>query len=107
MLLFLTSLDDPVVAESFTKSVQLISRQHVVVVNMHQRSEVQPLFSNESIYDERDIHRRMAGHLVWHDLRVLGNSLQKRGIGLRFLKSESMAVELIQQYLELNQRQLL
>src|SRR6185436_7602963 len=36
LLLVLTSLDDPVLAESFIKNVDLIRRQHLILVNMLQ-----------------------------------------------------------------------
>ena len=47
LLLFLTSLDDPVVAESFLRNMDLLCRQHLVLVNMLQPPGVQAIFSNE------------------------------------------------------------
>ena len=46
LLIFLTSLDDPVLAETFTRHLDLVSRQHLVLVNMMQPPGVQPAFSN-------------------------------------------------------------
>jgi len=46
LLLFFTSLDDPVVAESFVRNMDLLCRQHLVLVNMLQPPGVRPIFSN-------------------------------------------------------------
>src|SRR5207249_4933492 len=34
LLVFLTALDDPVLAESFVRNMDLIRRQHLILVNM-------------------------------------------------------------------------
>src|SRR5207237_5864170 len=36
LLIFLTALDDPMLAESFAKAMELICRQHLILVNMLQ-----------------------------------------------------------------------
>ena len=45
LLFFLTSLDDPVLAESFVRNMDLIRRQHLVLVNMIQPPGVAPVFT--------------------------------------------------------------
>src|SRR5437899_2362462 len=49
LLVFLTSLDDPVVADSFVKNMDLIRRQHLVLVNMLQPPGVAEVFTNPNI----------------------------------------------------------
>ena len=46
MLIFLTNLDDPVLAESFVKNIDLISRRHLVLVSMLKPAGARPLFSS-------------------------------------------------------------
>jgi len=44
LLVFLTALDDPLLAESFTHNAGLICRQHLMLVTMVQPPGVKPLF---------------------------------------------------------------
>src|SRR5262249_29460362 len=45
LLVFLTELDDPVLAESFQSAVNVLRRQHLIVVGMVAPQEARPLFS--------------------------------------------------------------
>ena len=107
LLLFLTSLDDPVTAEAFVRSTDLLSRQHLVLVNMLQPAGVQPLFTNENVSTMADIYAELAGHLRWQALRELEKILQRRGVRLSLLPSERLAVDLVSQYISVKQRQAL
>lgn len=107
LLLFLTTLDDPVAAESFVRNTDLLCRQHLVVVNMLQPSGVRPIFSNEAVTSASDLYGELAGHLRWHGLRELEKVLQRRGVRLSLLQSERLAADLVSQYLNVKQRQLL
>src|SRR6185295_5685659 len=49
LLFFLTALDDPLLAESFVRNLDLIRRQHLVLVNMLQPPGVSPMFTNPNI----------------------------------------------------------
>jgi uncharacterized protein (DUF58 family) len=105
LLLFLTSLDDPVAAEAFVRNTDLLCRQHLVVVNMLQPSGVQPLFSNDAVNSTAELYGELAGHLRWQALRELEKVLQRRGVQLSLLRSERLAVDLVSQYLNVKQRQ--
>lgn len=107
LLLFLTSLDDPVTAESFVRSMDLVCRQHLVLVNMLQPAGVRPLFTNGNVTSTADIYAELAGHMRWHALRELEKVLQRRGVRLSLLQSERLAVDLVSQYLSVKQRQAL
>jgi uncharacterized protein (DUF58 family) len=107
LLLFLTSLDDPVAAESFVRSMNLLCRQHLVLVNMLQPPGVRPLFSNERVESATELYGELAGHLRWHALRELEKVLQRRGVRLSLLPSERLAVDLVSQYVNVKQRQLI
>jgi uncharacterized protein (DUF58 family) len=107
LLFFLTALDDPVVAESFLHNMELLSRQHLVVVAMMNPPGARALFSNAEVHSVQDIYGRLSGHLLWHNLRELQTRLQHRGAHFSLLDNERMSAQLVGQYLSLKQRQML
>jgi len=107
LLVFLTALDDPVLAQSFVRSMNLLTRQHLVLVNMMQPRGARPLFSDADVSSVDDLYQHLGGHLLWHDLRELGKVLSRRGVQLTLLNNATMSAELISQYLSVKQRQLL
>ncbi len=107
LLIFLTSLDDPVVAEAFVRNLDLIRRQHVVLVNMLQAPGVAPLFSSPDVASIDDLYQHLGGHLKWQSLRELEKVLQRRGVRFSLLKNERLSAQLAAQYLEVKRRQLL
>jgi len=107
LILFLTSLDDPVLAESFVRNIDLIRRQHLVLVSMIQPPGVVPLFTNPNLATLNDLYQHLGGHLLWQKLRELEKVLQRRGIRFSLLKNERLSAELVSQYLGVKQRQLI
>jgi uncharacterized protein (DUF58 family) len=108
LLIFLTSLDDPVVGESFTKQIELISRQHLVMVNMLKPSTVAPLFTNAgAVSTVDDIYERLGGHLQWQKLRERENLLRRAGVRFALLDHERMTEQLVTQYVNIKRRQIL
>jgi uncharacterized protein (DUF58 family) len=107
LLVFLTHLDDPVLAESFTNSIDIISRNHLVLVNMLRPAEARPIFSSAVLSSVDEIYQHLGGHLMWKNLRETEKILQRHGAGFALLDSESMCTDLISQYLTLKRRQVL
>ena len=107
LLIFLTSLDDPVLAESFVRNIDLIRRQHLVLVNMLQPPGVSPVFANPNITRLDQLYQHLGGHLLWQSLRALEKVLQRRGVHFSLLKNERLSAELVSQYLSVKQRQVL
>jgi uncharacterized protein (DUF58 family) len=107
LLVFLTNLDDPILAESFVKNMELINRQHLVLVNMLRPAAARPLFSDLEVSSVDDLYYELGGHMLWHDLRELGQVLHHRGIHFSLLDNEKMCVELVSQYVNVKRRQLL
>ena len=107
LLVFLTSLDDPVLAESFIRNMALLSGQHLVLVNMIKPPDADPLFSRPDVGELDDIYRHLGGHLQWHSLRELEKVLQRRGVRFSLLQNERLASDLVSQYIGVKQRQLL
>ncbi|HEU5397214.1 MAG TPA: DUF58 domain-containing protein, partial [Verrucomicrobiae bacterium] len=99
LLVFLTSLDDPAVAESFVRNLDMIRRQHLVLVNMLQPPGVAPLFGNAAVGQVDDLYRELGGHLRWKKLQELQRVLQRRGVQFSLLANERLSAELVAQYL--------
>ena len=107
LLVFLTHLDDPVLADSFAQYIDLISRQHVILVNMLKPVAAKPLFSSESVSSVNDIYKDLGGHLLWRRLQETQKVLQRRAVGFGMLDNENLCTELVSQYLTLKRRQVL
>ena len=107
LLVFLTSLDDPLLAESFVRNVDLIRRQHLLLVNMLQPPGVSPMFTNPNLASIDDLYQHLGGHLLWHKLRELEKILQRRGVAFSLLQNERLSAELVFQYLNVKRRQLI
>lgn len=107
LLIFLTSLDDPVLSATFLDNVNLLSRQHLVMVNMMQPPFARPLFAGQPPQNVDDIYGRLSGHLLWHDLNEVGKKLQRQGVRFSLLENETMTASLVSNYLRIKQRQLL
>ncbi len=107
LLIFLTSLDDPVLAEGFIRNMTLLAGQHLVLVNMIKPPGVDPLFTRDDVTAIDDIYRHLGGHLRWHNLRELEMVLQRRGVRFSLIENGKLATELVAQYLGVKQRQLI
>jgi uncharacterized protein (DUF58 family) len=107
LLLFLTNLDDPVMAESFVRNIKLISRRHLVLVNVLKPAGVKPLFSSSSVASVDDLYAHLGGYFLWQSLNETGKVLESSGIGFSLLDNEKMCAQLVSQYLSVKQRQIL
>jgi len=107
LLVFLTPLDDPAMSESFVRNLDLVRRQHLVLVNMLRPPGIRPLFANPEVRSVDDLYQELGGHLRWQQLRELQKVLQRRGVPFSLLDDERLSAELVSQYLNVKQRQLL
>ncbi len=107
LLLFLTSLDDPVAAEGFLRGIDLLRRQHLCMVVQPRGPSVEAVFSHDRVQHVDDLHRALAGHLHWRGLRELQSVLQHRGVTLAMSPADSLAAALVTRYLDVKRRQAL
>jgi uncharacterized protein (DUF58 family) len=107
LLIVLTNLDDPVLAESFTANIDVISRRHLVLVNMLKPAGAQPLFSDPLANDIDDIYRKLGNHLLWRQLRETEKYLRRHGVGFYLLENENLCTDIVSQYLTVKRRQVL
>ena len=107
LLVFLTELDDPVLAESFLRALNVLRRQHLILIGMLAPTEAKPLFSGDEPATVDEIYERLGGHLIWNGLRELEGALGRQGVRLSLLDVERMTAQLTGLYLNVKQRQLL
>ena len=106
LLIFLTALDDPMLAESFVKSMDLVCRQHLILVDILQPAGAVPVFSDSSVSEIDDVYRQLGGHWQWHKLRELEKILQRRGVGFSQLDPARLPAQLVAQHADVKARQL-
>ncbi|MGQ9589849.1 MAG: DUF58 domain-containing protein [Planctomycetota bacterium] len=107
LVVFLTSLDDPVLAEDFVESADLIRRHHLVLVSMLRPPGAAPLFADPRVETAADVYERLAGHLRWQSLGLLEKVLRRRGVGLALVEDERLSAEVVSRYVEVKRRQAL
>jgi uncharacterized protein (DUF58 family) len=107
LLLFLTSLDDPVLAENFARATKLLARRHLVLAGMLRPASSKKLFENDDVESAEDVYRDLAGHLSWKRLKELEGSLARQGVRLSVIDPANFSSALIGIYDSVKQRQLL
>lgn len=107
LLVFLTSLDDAAEAERFKDSISLLSHHHLAVVNMLRPEGAHPLFEGEPADSTSDLYDRLSGHISWRKLHELELQLRAEGVQFGLLDNEHLSGDLITQYMQIKQRQLI
>ncbi len=107
LIIFLSALDDPVMAEGFVRASGLICRQHLVLAAMIQPAGAAPLFTNPGVADTDALYEELGGHLRWHDLEELGGVLKRRGVTFSLVDGEQTGLQLVSRYLNVKRRQLI
>jgi uncharacterized protein (DUF58 family) len=107
LVIFLTELDDPVLADSFVQSIDLLRRQHLVLVNAIQPVGLQPFFSGGSVSTVDHLYSRLGGHLLWHHLKEVEMRLRRCGVRLSLVENEKLTAQVITDYLGVRRRQML
>lgn len=107
LLLVLTSLDEPAMAEDFTRAIRVLRRRHLVLVHTVKPAAAYPLFSGELPVGNDDVYDRLGGHLVWHGLRQTQETLRLLGVELSIADHERLCATMVTRYLNVKRRQLL
>jgi uncharacterized protein (DUF58 family) len=105
LIIILTDLSDPVLAERFVQGSNLIARQHLVLVDMVRPPQSRLLFSQPDADSIDSLYEKLAGHLLLQDTRELQNTLHRHGILLSLLEDSRLTPELVNQYLAVKLRQ--
>jgi uncharacterized protein (DUF58 family) len=107
LVIFLTALDDPLLGESFLNAVDLIARQHLVIVGMVNPSGLAPLFSQPDPGTVDGVYEQLGRHLRWRHLEELSRQLQRKGVRFVTWDSALIGARLVSEYLNLKKRQIL
>lgn len=107
LLVFLTNMDDPVLAESFSRNIHILSRKHLVLVNMIKPPSASPLFTNSNVQSIDDIYKELGGHFLWSNLLETRRTLKQKNVTFNTLENETMCLDIVSQYLGIKQRQIL
>ena len=107
LLVFLTSLDDPVAAEDFVQAAELLSQQHLIMAVMIAPLTVQPLFSEGAVKDPDEVYLKLAGHLSWAKLQNLKHLLARKGVQFHVVANQQLGLRLVSYYMALKRRQTL
>jgi uncharacterized protein (DUF58 family) len=107
LLVFFTSLDDALLAETFEHEVPMLARRHLVLVNVTQAPGVRPLFEESPPADLDALYGGLAGQILWNRMRKLKIALQNRGIRLTVVDPARIKMQVTSQYLDVKRRQIL
>jgi hypothetical protein len=107
LLIFMTSLDDPVLADSFISHIDILAKKHLVLVTMLNPGGARPLFSSSDVHSTEGIYENIGRHIVWEHLHDVEKRLKRLGIGFLLLNNEKMHSQLTAQYLSVKQKQAL
>jgi len=108
LLIFLTDLGEPWLAESFVDGIGLVSRKHVVLTHMLGQRDIRPLFAKEdAVADADELYGRLAGQLLWNDFQETTRLLKQRGVHLTSSLQENLVADVVSEYLKVKKRQLI
>ena len=107
LIVFLTALDDPAMAEAFARDIHVISRSHIVLVNVPRQQHIRPLFTGTPPENLDSLYSNLGGHLEWARLQELRRTLQHRNVQLAITDPLLLTGQLTRQYLEVKRRQIL
>ncbi|HXB72469.1 MAG TPA: DUF58 domain-containing protein [Candidatus Acidoferrales bacterium] len=107
LLVFFTSLDDALLAETFQHDVSMLARRHLVLVNVMHPPGLQPLFTGEPPADLDSLYAGLAGQLVSNRMRELQIALQNHGVRMSIVDPARIKAQVTSQYLDVKRRQAL
>ena len=107
LLIFFTSLDDPLLAENFAREVPLIARRHLVMVNVMRTAALKPLFHGEVPADVDATYDALAGQMLWNKMRQVQIALQNRGVRMAVVDPAEIKQQITAAYMDIKRRQLL
>jgi uncharacterized protein (DUF58 family) len=106
LIVFFTSLDDALLADTFEHEVPLLARRHLVMVNVT-GTGMKQLFTGPPPADVDQLYEGLAGQMLRNRLRKLEIGLQNRGVKLTIVTPERIKAQVTSQYLDVKRRQAL
>ncbi|PTY01888.1 DUF58 domain-containing protein [Verrucomicrobia bacterium LW23] len=107
LLIIMTSLEDPAIAEHLETNVGLLTRQHLVLVCMIRPPGVAPMFEDPHASTGADVYRHLSGQLRWEELREREARLRKAGAHFCLLPNNRFSADIVSEYINIKRRQLI
>jgi uncharacterized protein (DUF58 family) len=107
LLVFFTSLDDALLAETFERDIGMLARRHVVLVNVRRTAALRPLYAGAAPAEVDELYAGLAGQMLWNRMRALEIALGNRGVRLTVTDAETIKRQVAAGYLEVKRRQIL
>jgi uncharacterized protein (DUF58 family) len=107
LLVFFTSLDDALLAETFESEIGLLARRHLVLVNVTRTGGMTPLFTGEPPRSVDAVYEGLAGQMLWNRMRALTLALANRGVRLSVVDPGRIKQQAAAGYLDVKRRQVL
>lgn len=107
LLIIMTSLDDPILAEELIRSIEMITKHHLVMVMVMNPPTARPLFADDNVDTRDDINQRMVGHFQNQNLVNLEQKLKHLGVTLLRCDRTTLSLQMVQHYMSVKARQIL
>jgi uncharacterized protein (DUF58 family) len=107
LLVFFTSLDDALLAETFEREAPMLARRHLVLVDVMRTEGVRPLFRDEPPQTKDQLYTGLAGQILWNRLRKVQLALRSFGVKMTVVDPERIQSQVAAQYLDVKRRQAL
>ena len=107
LLVFFTSLDDALLAETFERDIGILARRHLVLVNVRRTAALTPLYAGGPMQDLDAVYGGLAGQIVCNRMRRLAIALENRGVKLTVTDPERIKMQVTAGYLDVKRRQIL
>ena len=107
LIMLLTNLDDPALAEDFLQHFTPLAARHLVVVAMPRPEPARSLFTGPEVTAQAEIYQRLGGHIIWNSLQELEKKLRQKNVGFALIERDQLAIELVSRYLDIKRRQIL
>ncbi|HKP94370.1 MAG TPA: DUF58 domain-containing protein [Fibrobacteria bacterium] len=104
MLIFLCSLDEPALAESFAEHIALISRQHLVSVVSVKPPGLHPVFQGAPVSRDAEVYARLADQIRLRRLDRLAKDLRRQGATFKAWEPDRLSAEAVARYLDAKNR---
>jgi len=101
LIVLMTDLSDMTAFESLERRIKMLAKTHLVVIAMIPMDGVQPVFSEA----QTDPYSALAGHTMWKDLQLCRKRLHAHGVQMLLASSENLALDVVNSYLQVKQRQ--
>lgn len=107
LLVFFTSLDDALLAETFERDIGMLARRHLVLVNVRRTAALTPMYAGGAGKDLDAVYGGLAGQIVCNRMRKLEIALQNRGVKLTVTDPDRIKMQVTAAYLDVKRRQIL